>query len=89
MPTVCQFVFPYRQRLSFPQQLIGAALFHTKVFSQYTVNFPVAATGTTAKAYLVVNKAKLKTERPFIYKDCKRETCSGAPADFFIFFILS
>ncbi|XP_037334942.2 zinc finger MYM-type protein 1-like [Pungitius pungitius] len=66
------------ERFAYTQHLISATLLLAELFPQHSVHFPNMALDTTAAAYPVLNKAKLKTELSFIYDNSEFKACSGA-----------
>ena len=68
------------ERFSFTSHLVSATLLQGDLFEQYCHMFPDEALNTTAKAYPMLNKAKLKTELSLIYESPDFKGCSGALA---------
>ncbi|XP_062234379.1 zinc finger MYM-type protein 1-like [Platichthys flesus] len=78
---VCDTILGHaNERFSFTSHLVSATLLQGDLFEQYSHVFPDEALNTTAKAYPMLNKAKLKTELSLIYESPDFKGCSGALA---------
>ncbi|XP_073479697.1 zinc finger MYM-type protein 1-like [Aquarana catesbeiana] len=74
------------RRFSFTKHLVSATLLQADRFEQYAMEFPEDAPSETLKAYLLLNKNKLKTELGLIYRTEEFKKCNGA-VDLFQLFV--
>ena len=67
-----------KEQLSFTKHLISTTLSHGELFQQHGVKFPDTVLETTAGAYPMLNKAKLKTELSLICENSEFKARSDA-----------
>lgn len=78
---VCDTILVHtKERFSFTDHLVSATLLQGEMFQQHGHTFPVEALNITARAYPMLNKAKLKTELSLIYESPEFKGCCGALA---------